>query len=82
VPSLVKITTEGDTARATGSISGRNLDFTMHRDGDRWKVIAFNDDALVQRIVDSVMKDLPPIGGFDSNSPLFKNPGRSRKKGR
>jgi Protein of unknown function (DUF2939) len=82
VPSLIKTTTEGDMAKATAAVSGRNLDLTMHRDTDRWKVVAFNDDAVVQRVVDSVMKELPAIGGFDSNSPLFKNPGRSRKRNR
>jgi hypothetical protein len=82
VPSLVKITTEGDTAKATASASNRNIDLTMRRDADRWKVVAVNDDALVQRVVDSVMKDLPPIGGFDSNNPLFKNLRRPRKRNR
>ena len=82
VPSLVKVTTEGDTAKATGSVSGRNVDFTLHRDADRWKLVGVNDDALVQRIVDGVMKDLPPVGGFDANSPLFKNLGRPRKRNR
>ena len=82
VSSLVKITTQGDTAQATASLNNRNLDLTLHRDSDRWKVVGFNDDAMVQRIVDNLMKDLPPIGGFDSNSPLFKNPGRSRKRNR
>lgn len=82
VPSLVKITTEGDTAKASASPSGRNFDLTLQRNADRWKVVGLNDDAVVQRVVDSVMKDLPAIGGFDSNSPLFKNPGRSRKRNR
>lgn len=82
VPSLVKISTEGDTAKATASASNRNIDLTMRRDGDRWKVVGVNDDALIQRVVDSIMKDLPPIGGFDLNNPLFKNPGRSRKRNR
>ena len=82
VQSLMKITTEGDTAKATAAINNRTIDLTLHRDGDRWKVVGFNDDTVVQRVVDNVMKDLPPIGGFDSNSPLFKNPGRSRKRTR
>jgi hypothetical protein len=54
----------------------------MRRDSDRWKLIDFNSDAVVQRVVDSVMKDLPPIGGFDSDNPLLKNLGRSRKRRR
>lgn len=82
VQSLMKITTEGDTAKATATMNSRTIDLTLHRDSDRWKVVGFNDDAVVQRVVDNVMKDLPPIGGFDSNSPLFKNPGRSRKRNR
>ena len=82
VPSMVKITTEGDTAKASSSVSGEPFELTLHRDADRWKVVAFNDDALVQRVADSVMKDLPPIGGFDANSPLFKNLGKPRKRKR
>lgn len=80
VPSLVTITTEGDTAKASTKMTDHPIELTMRRDSDRWKVVALNDDALVQRIVDSVMKDLPAIGAFDSRSPLFKNPGKSRKK--
>ena len=82
VPSLVKITTEGDTAKVTGSASNRTIDLTMQRDADRWKVVGVNDDAMVQRVVDGAMKNLPPIGGFDPNSPLFKIPGRPRKRNR
>ena len=80
VPSLVKITTEGETAKASATLSGRPVELTLRRDADRWKLVAFNDDALVQRVVDSMMKELPPIGAFDSDNPLFKNPGKSRKK--
>jgi hypothetical protein len=80
VPSLVKITTEGDTAKGSATVDGRPIELTLRRDADRWKVVAFNDDALVQKIVDSMMKELPPIGAFDSDNPLFKNPGKSRKK--
>ena len=82
VPSLVKFTTEGDTAKASATVSGRPIEFTLRRDGERWKVVAFNDEALVQRVVDSLMKELPPIAAFDSDNPLFKNPGKPRKKRR
>jgi len=82
VPSLVKVTTEGDTAKASSSVTGRPFELTLRRNADRWKVVAFNDDAILQSIVDTVMKELPPIGGFDSNSPLFKNLGRPRKRKR
>ena len=82
VRSLLKITTEGDTARGTAAVNDRQIELTMHRDADRWKLIGFNDDAMVQRVVDSVMKDLPAIGGVDSTNPLLKIPGRPRKRGR
>lgn len=80
VPSLVKITTEGDNAKAAAAISSRNVEFTMRRDAERWKVTGYNDDVVVQRVVDSVMKELPAIGAFDSADSLFKNPGKRRRK--
>jgi hypothetical protein len=80
VPSLVKITTEGDTAKAASAVTQNPFELTMRRDADRWKVTGFNNDALVQRIVDSMMKELPAIGSVDSVDPLLKNLGRPRKK--
>ena len=72
VPSLVKVTTEGDIAKATAAISNRTIELTMKRDAERWKVTDFKDDVVVQRIVDSVMKELPAIGAIDPKSPLLK----------
>lgn len=72
VPSLVKVTTEGDIAKATAAIRDRTIELTMKRDAERWKVTEFKDDVVVQRIVDSVMKELPAIGRIDPNSPLLK----------
>ena len=80
VPTLMTVTTDGDTAKA--SVKNRNVELTLRRDADRWKVVAFNDDTVVQRVVDNVVKELPPIDGFDANGPLFKNSGRSRKRRR
>ena len=82
VPSLMKVTTEGDTAKATAALSDRTIEMTMRRDAERWKVIEFKDDAVVQRVVDSVMKELPAIGTIDSNSPLLKKSARNRKRNR
>lgn len=82
VPSLVKITTEGDVARAASAIAQKPFELTMRRDADRWKVTGFNNDAVVQRVVDSVMKELPAIGSVDSVDPLLKNLGKPRKKRR
>lgn len=78
VRSLLTITEEGDSAKATGSMAGRNIDLTMRRDGDRWKVVDVQDDTIVQHIVDNVMKDLPAIGSIDPTNPLLKQSQRKR----
>lgn len=80
VPRLVTVTTEGDTAKVKAPLSDRTIELTMQRDADRWKVIEFKDDVVVQRVVDNVMKELPAIGSIDSNSPLFKKPQRRRPR--
>lgn len=77
VPSLMTITTEGDAAKATANINGRTIELAMQRDAERWKVTEFKDDVLVQRVVDSVMKELPAIR-TDSTNPFLKKPKRSR----
>jgi len=73
VPSLVTVKTEGDTASATAKVSDRTIELGMRRDAERWKVTEFKDDVVVQRVVDDMMKELPPIGGIDANSPLLKS---------
>jgi hypothetical protein len=82
VPRLVKVTTDGDLAKGSSVATTTNFELTMRRDGDRWKVVGFNDDAVVQRVVDTVTKQLPAINAVDANSPLFKNPNKSRKRRR
>ena len=44
-------------------------------------VVDFKDDVLVQRVVDSMMKDLPPIGALDLKIPLLKS-SKSRRRNR
>jgi hypothetical protein len=79
VPSLLKVTTEADIAKATGAIGDRTIELTMKRDAELWKVTEFKDDVVVQRIVDSVMKELPAIGSIDPKSPLLKQPARGKR---
>lgn len=79
IPSLVTVTTEGDTAKATWTHQGRSIELTMKRDQDHWKVTKYSDDLVVQRIVDGVMKELPAIGSIESTSPLVKKPARGRR---
>jgi hypothetical protein len=79
ISSLVTITMDGDNARVIAPIPDRPIEFALRRDGDRWKVIDFKDDVLVQRVVDGVMKDLPPIGAIDLKIPLLKSSKRGRR---
>lgn len=71
IPNLVTITTENDKANAKAPMPNRMIELGLQRDGDRWKVTEFKDEVLIQRVVDSVMKDLPAIGAIDL-SPLLK----------
>jgi hypothetical protein len=82
VPRLATITTEGDAAKVKAPLLDRDIEFTMKRNGDGWQIIEVKDEALVQRIVDNVMKELPAIGSIDPNSPLFKKPQRRRPRQR
>ena len=78
VRSLLTITEQGDSAEAKGTLAGNNIELTMRRDADRWKVIDIKNDAIVQRIVDSIMSELPAIGNIDANNPLLKKSQRKR----
>jgi uncharacterized membrane protein len=83
ISSLVNVTTEGETAKATTAVLGRPVELTMRRDADRWKVTEFKDDVIVQRVVDSVAKELPAIGSVDEKSSVLKQlarPNRPRRR--
>ena len=62
LPYLVKITTDGDTARAIAPVQDREIELTLQRNGERWRVAAMKDDNVVPRIVDDIMKDFPALG--------------------
>jgi len=81
VQQLMTVTTNGDSAKATGKMAGRDIELGMRRDADGWKVIDVKDELLVQRVVDSVMKELPAIGSDDPEFPFMKKakPKRSRR---
>ena len=80
--SLATITTEGDHAKASAKLGNRTIELTMRRDANRWRVTSFDDEVVVQRIVEKVAKDLPPIGALDSANPLFKMPRKAIRKRR
>jgi hypothetical protein len=80
VSSLMTITTEGDSAKASASLNERKFELAMKRGAEGWKVTNFKDDVVVQRIVDNVMKQLPAIGAtLDANNPILKPRKRSSR---
>ena len=78
VPSLLTITTEGDTANVKLPRGNLMIELTMQRYADGWRITEFKDELAIQRVVDSIMKDLPALGKIDPNSPLLKQPQRRR----
>jgi hypothetical protein len=62
LPYLVKITTDGDVARAIASVQDHEIELTLQRNGERWKVVALRDDSVVPQIVDDMIRDFPAIG--------------------
>jgi hypothetical protein len=82
VSSLMTITTEGDSAKASASLNDRRFELALKRGAEGWKVTEFKDDFVVQRIVDNVMKDLPAIGAaLDPKNPMLK-PSKRRSRRR
>jgi hypothetical protein len=70
IPYLVNVVTSDDTAKASAVVRDQRVELDLARAGDRWKVVAFKDDALVQRALDQVIKSLPAIGlGSDLKIP-------------
>jgi len=62
LPYLVRIATDGDTAKALVPAKDREIELILRRNGERWKVAAVKDDLLVPRVVDGIMKEFPAIG--------------------
>ena len=62
LPYVVNISTQADTAVVNTTIDEKVVELTMQRDGASWRVTSVKDDAMVQRVVDELIKDLPAIG--------------------
>lgn len=62
MPYFVHVTTiGGEIVDATITVQDRQVVLELTRSGDAWKLVAMRDDALVQQLVDDVIKDLPAI---------------------
>ncbi len=75
IPYIIDITEDGDTAKAAATQNERNIELTMQRNGERWKIVGLRDEALAKRIVDNIARDLPAIG-----APLEKEIRKQVKK--
>ena len=64
LPYYVDIIAESDSAKVKAPVRDQQIELTLKRNGDRWKVVAMKDDAVVQSIVDDIIKDFPAVGQF------------------
>jgi hypothetical protein len=87
VPYVVKITTQGALAQASFSKNDRTTNLTLAQNGERWQVVGMQDDAVIQRLVDKLMLNLPTIGlapgaGATGRPPGANPSGGSRRRRR
>ena len=54
----VEIRTENDTAYIKSKIPEREIEVTMRRSGDLWKIIAIKDEPLARRIAEKIGQEL------------------------
>jgi hypothetical protein len=54
----VEIQTENDTAYIKSKIPEREIEVTMKRNGDLWKIIAIKDEPLARRIAEKIGQEL------------------------
>jgi uncharacterized membrane protein len=69
---FVDIKQENNIANAQVNISGEQIRLTMQPEGNRWRVIAVQDDKLAKEIADGVMKNLPARGGAQLQDEIRK----------
>jgi hypothetical protein len=82
MPFFVKVTTTGgEIADATVTVQDRQVNLGLAHSDEAWKLVAVKDDALVQQLVDNLVKELPAIGvnpGADSKQKALKPPAALR----
>lgn len=62
IPYLVNVAVNGDSAKATALVQNQSVELDMRRAENGWKIVAYRDEAMVQRAIDQVIKDLPAVG--------------------
>lgn len=58
VPWLFDVDQNNDTAMATANIKGEQIQLTMQRTGDRWRIVAIKDDNLTKLVTESLIPGL------------------------
>ena len=71
---------ENNIANAQVNISGEQIRLTMQPEGNRWRVIAVQDDKLAKEIADGVMKNLPARGGAQLQDEIRKQMEKMKPK--
>jgi hypothetical protein len=62
VPQFADIKQEGNTAHAEVTLHDEQIQLTMLKDGDRWRIIAVKDDKLARMIAEAMIAN-PSSGG-------------------
>jgi hypothetical protein len=62
VPRIADIKQEDNTARVDVTLHDEQIQLTMVKEGDRWRVIAVKDDKLAGMIADAMISNVPSSG--------------------
>src|SRR5204862_6132650 len=62
VPSFADIKQENNTAHVTVNLKDEKIQLTMLAQGDRWRVVAVQDDKLAKMIAQAMIGNLPSNG--------------------
>jgi len=62
LPYFLEITSEGDEAKVTAPELDHNVELVLRRESERWRIVAINDDVVVERLVDGIISEFPAIG--------------------
>ena len=63
VPRFADIKQENTVAHATVNLKDEQIQLTMVQNGDRWRVIAVQDDKLARMLAQAMLNSLPASGG-------------------
>jgi hypothetical protein len=62
VPRFVEIKQQDQTATAIAKLKDEQIQLKMQAEGDRWRVVAVQDDKLAKLVADSLVRGIPTNG--------------------